>query len=77
MNFSGFFLLFWKYRFWIKNRAYNSATVSSTTRKILVCDMKSCYKNIFKIRSFFKIRKKISKNVIRIEKIHVDSENNQ
>ena len=36
-----FFLRFWKYHFGQKNSGYNRATVSSKTRKILVCDIKS------------------------------------
>ena len=44
------FLRFSKYRFW-KSWGYNLATVGLITRKILVCDMKSWYKNIAKIRN--------------------------
>ena len=48
MNFF-IFSRFSKYRFWKKNRAYNRATVSSITQKILLCDMESWYKNITNI----------------------------
>ena len=55
-----------------KYRGYNRATVSSITRKILVCDMESWYKNISKIRYvtfIFKLsKKKKIKNVKKIKK---------
>ena len=34
-----------------KNWDYNHATVSIITQKILVCDMKSCYKKTSEIRN--------------------------
>ena len=76
-NPSTFFWRLWKYRFWKKNRGYNR--VSSITRKILVCDMESCHKNLSKIRNimlivqkiqtFFQKRKKKSKNLYGFWKI--------
>ena len=46
-----FFQFFYVYENTVfdENLDYNRATVSSITGKILVCSMKSCYKNISKI----------------------------
>ena len=45
------FFTFFKIPFLKKNWGYNRATVTSITRKILACDMKSWYKNVCKIRN--------------------------
>ena len=44
-----------------KNWGYHSVTVCSISRKILVCDMESWYKTIFKIRNVTFVLKKFQK----------------
>ena len=59
-----------------KNQGFNRKNVSTITRKILECNMKSCYKNISKIRNVFILQnfeKKKIKNVIKKGKIPMDS----
>ena len=60
-----------------KNQGYNGGTVSSTTWKILKCDIESYYKNISKIRNASFIFLNSERNMItskKFEKIHIDSE---
>ena len=54
-----------------KLRYYNHATVSSITRKILVCDIESGYKNISKIRNVTFILKNFQKRK-KIENTQID-----
>ena len=46
-----------------KNSGYNRGIVSSVPRKILVCDMESLYKKIFKIRNVMLIFQNFQKNL--------------
>ena len=68
------FFTYMKITFLKKNWHYNRAT----TRKILVCDMISCYKNISKIRNvtfiFKSFQNNFQKRKKKLEKIHMDFE---
>ena len=73
-KFLSIFLRLWKY-FFEKNWGLHRAIFGWITQKILVCDMKSCDKNLNKIRNVTFTCKNIQifKNVKIIEKIRIGS----
>ena len=60
-----------KILFWEKNQGYNRAIVSSMTRKTLVWDMESCYKNISEVRNVTSIFQNFQKRK-KGEKIYME-----